>query len=79
MLPISPDFVKLAEAFGIKGLAANTPDEMEEVIKEGLSHKGPVIMDFKCRTEELVYPMVPAGKAIHEMLLGSPNNNKDQK
>ena len=69
MLGNAPDFVKLAEAFGIKGYSAKTPAEMEEVIREGLAHEGPAVMDFKVRTEELVFPMVPAGKAIHEMIL----------
>jgi acetolactate synthase-1/2/3 large subunit len=67
--PKIPDFVKLAEAFGIKGYFASSPKEMEETISAALSHDGPALMDFKVRSEELVLPMVPAGKAIHEMIL----------
>jgi acetolactate synthase-1/2/3 large subunit len=65
----SPDFVKLAEAFGIKGLRAENPDQVEPVITEALAHQGPAIMDFRVDPDALVYPMVPAGKAIDEMML----------
>ncbi len=65
----APDFVKLAEAFGAVGLRANRPDEVEKVLKEGLAIAGPVIMDFVVEKEESVYPMVPAGAPITEMLL----------
>jgi acetolactate synthase-1/2/3 large subunit len=65
----APDFVKLAEAYGAMGLRATKPDEVEAVLKKGLSEPGPVIMDFKVDREESVYPMVPAGAPITEMLL----------
>jgi acetolactate synthase-1/2/3 large subunit len=65
----SPDFVKLAVAYGATGLRATKPEEVEPVIKQALSTEGPVIMDFVVAPEEGVYPMVPAGKAITEMLL----------
>jgi acetolactate synthase-1/2/3 large subunit len=65
----APDFVKLAEAYGAVGLRASKPDEVEAVLKEGLSVPQPVIMDFKVDREECVYPMVPAGAPITEMLL----------
>jgi acetolactate synthase-1/2/3 large subunit len=65
----TPDFVKLAEAYGAKGLRARTPDEVETVLAEGLAHPGAVIMDFVVEQEECVYPMVPAGAPIKNMLL----------
>ncbi|MDO9530885.1 MAG: biosynthetic-type acetolactate synthase large subunit [Deltaproteobacteria bacterium] len=65
----APDFVKLAEAYGAVGLRATKPEEVEPVIREALSTRRPVIMDFKVEPEECVMPMVPAGKAMHEMLL----------
>ena len=65
----NPDFVKLAEAFGAKGLRATKPEEVESVLKEGLESDGVVIMEFVVDREENVYPMVPAGKAITDMLL----------
>jgi acetolactate synthase-1/2/3 large subunit len=65
----APDFVKLAEAFGAVGLRATRPDEVENVLRQGLETPGPVIMDFRVAREECVYPMVPAGAPITEMLL----------
>ncbi len=65
----APDFVKLAEAYGAVGLRAVKPDEVESVLAEGLAIPKPVIMDFVVEKEESVYPMVPAGAPITEMLL----------
>jgi acetolactate synthase-1/2/3 large subunit len=65
----APDFVKLAEAYGAVGLRATRPEEVEETIKKALATPKTVIMDFVVEREECVYPMVPAGKAITEMLL----------
>ncbi|MGD9158536.1 MAG: biosynthetic-type acetolactate synthase large subunit [Desulfobacteraceae bacterium] len=65
----TPDFVKLAEAFGAVGLRASKPDEVVPVIKKALEINKPVIMDFIVEKEEGVYPMVPAGADITEMLL----------
>ena len=68
-LKIAPDFVKLAEAYGALGLRAHKPDEVEAVIREGFASPKPVIMDFVVNPEECVYPMVPAGAAMTELLL----------
>jgi len=68
-LPI--DFIKLAEAYGATGLQATKVDEVEATIKQALETPGPVLMNFKVSREENVLPMVPAGKAIHEMVLAS--------
>jgi acetolactate synthase I/II/III large subunit len=65
----APDFVKLAEAYGALGLRARTIPEVESVIKQGLNTPGPVIMDFVVEREEGVYPMVPAGVSMKEMIL----------
>jgi len=65
----APDFVKLAEAYGALGLRATRPEEVEPVLRKGLSHPGLVIMDFVVEKEECVYPIVPAGAPITEMLL----------
>lgn len=68
-MQVQPDFVKLAEAYGATGLRANKEEDVESVIKEAFSIKGPVIMEFVVSREEDVYPMVPAGAPISEMLL----------
>jgi acetolactate synthase-1/2/3 large subunit len=65
----SPDFAKLAEAFGAVGLRATKPSEVVPVLREAISIPQPVIMDFVVEKEENVWPMVPAGKNITEMLL----------
>jgi acetolactate synthase-1/2/3 large subunit len=65
----APDFVKLAEAYGAVGLRAQRPEDVIPVLSEGLAVKRPVIMDFVVDAEESVYPMVPAGAPITEMLL----------
>ncbi len=66
---VVPDFVKLAEAYGALGLRATKPEEVEPVIRQALSTPKPVLMDFLIDQNECVYPMVPAGAALTEMLL----------
>ncbi len=65
----APDFVKLAEAYGAVGLRATRPEEVVPVLQEALAIRRPVVMDFVVEAEECVYPMVPAGAPITEMLL----------
>jgi len=67
----APDFVKLAEAFGIVGLRATKPTDVETILKQGLSVNKPVLMDFRVSREECVYPMVHPGESISQMALGS--------
>jgi len=66
-----PDFVKVAEAYGMVGLRATKPDEVEATLKKGLSIPKPVLMDFQVCREECVYPMVRPGASISEMTLGT--------
>jgi acetolactate synthase-1/2/3 large subunit len=65
----APDFVKLAEAYGALGLRALKPEEVESVLQQAFAHPGPVVVDIAVAAEENVYPMVPAGEAISNMLL----------
>ncbi len=67
-LSSAPDFVKVAEAYGAVGLRATKPSEVEPVIKEALSIRKPVFMDFVVDWKEKVYPMVPPGAAIDQMI-----------
>ncbi len=71
----SPDFVKLAEAYGAVGLRAVEPSDVEGVIKEAIKVKKPVLMDFVVDREEDVFPMVPAGGAINQMIF-APEKKK---
>lgn len=63
-----PDFVKLAEAYGAVGLRATKPEEVEPLLRKGLSTRKPVIMDFHVEKEECVYPMVLPGAPITDMI-----------
>jgi acetolactate synthase I/II/III large subunit len=65
-----PDFVKLAEAYGAVGLRATRPDQLSGVLQRGLATPGVVVMDILVSEEESVYPMVPAGAGLKEMVLG---------
>ena len=65
----APDFVKLADAYGAVGLRTSNPEEVESVLSKGLAMEETVIMEFIVEREESVYPMVPAGAAITEMIL----------
>jgi acetolactate synthase-1/2/3 large subunit len=68
-LDVIPDFVKVAEAYGAVGLRATKPEEVEPVLRESLKVKDrPVFMDFTVDWREKVYPMVPAGASIDEMI-----------
>jgi acetolactate synthase-1/2/3 large subunit len=65
-----PDFVKLAEAFGCKGVRCDDPAELDAAILEMLAYDGPVIFDCRVEKHENCFPMIPSGKAHNEMLLG---------
>ncbi|WP_372886401.1 acetolactate synthase 3 large subunit [Shimia sp.] len=65
-----PDFVKLAEAFGAKGIYCDNPDDLDEAILEMINHDGPVIFDCLVEKHENCFPMIPSGKPHNEMLLG---------
>ena len=68
---VSPDFVKLAEAYGVKGWRVTEPGEAAAVVAEARGHDGPALIDFQVAEEGEegnVYPMVPSGAALHEMI-----------
>jgi acetolactate synthase-1/2/3 large subunit len=71
---VSPDFVKLADAHGIPGLAVRTRADLEAAVQTARSHNGPFLLNFLVEQEDSVYPMIPAGAALHEMIR-RPNNN----
>jgi acetolactate synthase-1/2/3 large subunit len=72
-----PDFVKLAEAYGAKGIRVETPGELDKGIQEMIDYNGPVIFDCVVDQNENVYPMIPSGKAHNEMLLGNDNEDSE--
>ena len=68
----NPDFVKLAEAYGIKGIRVTSQDELESAIREANAHEGPVVVDFVIEKVDDLYPMIPVGQSIEE-LIEDPN------
>ena len=69
-----PDFVALAGAYGMKGLRATKPDEVDDLITEMIAHDGPVVADVMVEKMENVFPMIPAGAGHHQMKLGSDDD-----
>lgn len=79
-LDVQPDFVRLVEAMGAVGLRAERPQEVEEVLKEAMAiNDRPVVIDFIVDREEDVFPMVPPGGALHEMILPDYGKKKAKK
>lgn len=68
-----PDFVKLAEAFGAKGIICSDPDDLDDAIMEMLNYDGPVIFDCLVEKHENCFPMIPSGKAHNDMMLSGAN------
>lgn len=65
---VNPDFVKLAEAYGILGIRVNSKLEVESAIQEAMQHPGPVVVEFVVEEDENCYPMVPPGAALQETI-----------
>jgi acetolactate synthase-1/2/3 large subunit len=65
---LNPDFVKLAQAYGIRSMAVTQRSEVVPTVQSARGHDGPVLIDFKVEQEDTVYPMVAAGASLHEMI-----------
>jgi len=65
---LSPDFAKLAEAFGLLGLSARTREQVSPAIREAREHRGTALINFLVEQEDSVFPMVPSGAALHQMI-----------
>jgi acetolactate synthase I/II/III large subunit len=65
---LSPDFVKLADAFGIRAAAVSTRSEVMSTVAAARAHKGPYLINFLVEQEDTVYPMIAPGAALHEMI-----------
>jgi acetolactate synthase-1/2/3 large subunit len=73
-----PDFVKVAEAYHAKGFRATKPAEMRTVLEQGLKTPGLVVLDMIVAQEESVYPIVPAGASLQEMVLDPPGEEEEE-
>jgi acetolactate synthase I/II/III large subunit len=65
---LSPDFVKLAEAYGIRAIAVRQRGGVVPAVRDASQYRGPVLIDFQVEQEDSVYPMVAAGAGLHEMI-----------
>lgn len=68
---INPDFIKIADAYGIKGRKIYDREELDNAINEMLNHKGAYVLDVEIEHEGMIYPMIPAGACITNILLGN--------
>ena len=66
------EFVKIANAYGIEGVKVEASEDVMPALKAAIDCDGPFVMDFRVEREENVFPMVPAGAAINEMIGGHP-------
>ncbi|MBI4310782.1 MAG: acetolactate synthase large subunit, partial [Chloroflexi bacterium] len=64
----NPDFVKLAEAFGIRAIRVTDKSQVSAAIEEAMAHDGPALIDFVVDPEENVYPMIPPGESVNELM-----------
>ena len=67
----NPDFMALADAMGCKGFRCNSKARLPGAIEQLLAHPGPAVLDCKVEKHEHVYPMMPAGKTVDDMVLGN--------
>jgi acetolactate synthase-1/2/3 large subunit len=65
---LSPDFVKLGEAFGIRSVAVSKRADVIPTVRAARAHKGPMLIEFRVEQEDTVYPMVPAGASLGDMI-----------
>ena len=73
-----PDFIKMAEAYGCKGIKADNPADLDDKIQEMIDYDGPVIFDCHVDPNENCFPMIPSGKPHNQMILG-PNDQEENK
>ena len=75
----NPDFVKLAEAYGIPGLRIKRPADAERVIQKALDYNdGPILIHCECKKEDNVFPMIPAGAPITSMITEQPKTQLEK-
>ena len=65
---LNPNFVKLADAYGVRGVAVTQRSQVVPAVESAREHNGPMLIDFQVEQEDSVYPMVATGAALHEMI-----------
>lgn len=74
----NPDFVKLAESYGVKGVLIDKVEDVHRKLKAALAHKGPCLIQAKVIKEGNVFPMVPAGKSAHHIIIEPPTTQLEK-
>lgn len=74
----NPNFVKLAEAYRIKGVHIHTKDDVRERLEEAIQHPGPAVIWAEVIKEDNVFPMIPAGKSAYEMIIDAPTTKLEK-
>ncbi len=74
----NPDFVKLAEAYAVKGFHLDSVDTAESVLKEALAYKGPTVIHAEILKQTNVFPMIPAGKSAYHMIIEPPTTQLEK-
>jgi len=74
----NPDFVKLAESYGVKGFHIHKTSHVEKILKEAMSYKGPAVIHAEVIKEDNVFPMVPAGKSAFHMIIEAPTTKLEK-
>jgi acetolactate synthase-1/2/3 large subunit len=72
---LSPDFVKVADAYGIPGSAVHSRNELEGAMKKMIAHDGPYLLEVMIEKEDNIFPMVPAGKSVSQIILSADELN----
>ena len=74
----NPDFVKLAEAYGIKGFHIDNVKDCAKVLAEAMAHPGPALIHAEVIKEANVFPMIPAGKSAHHIIMEAPKTKMEK-
>ncbi len=74
----NPDFIKLGEAYGVKGFHIDKVENCEKVMKEAMAYKGPCIIHAEVIKEDNVFPMIPAGKSAYHMIIEKPTEKMEK-
>jgi acetolactate synthase-1/2/3 large subunit len=74
----NPDFVKIAEAYGIKGIRISNIKKAPQQLKEAIKYKGPVVIHCDVIQEDNVFPMIPAGKSAYHMIVEAPTEKLEK-
>jgi len=74
----NPDFIKLAEAYGIKGVHIDKPEHTKKRLQEAINYKGPVVIHAEVKKEDNVFPMIPSGKSAYDMIIEEPTTKLEK-